>query len=106
MLSSLLLAATVAAMPSIKVLDTPDINARLLTERWSAHWIAPAGAAPYAFGVYHFRRAFDLPERPARFVIHVTADQRYELYANGERVCSGPARGELTHWNYETLDLA
>jgi len=39
-------------------------------------------------------------------VVHVTADNRYELYANGKRVATGPARGDLFHWRYETVDLA
>jgi hypothetical protein len=43
---------------------------------------------------------------PAAFVVHVSADNRYQLYANGSRVASGPARGDLFHWRYETVDLA
>src|SRR4051812_25237505 len=73
---------------------------------WSAHWITAPGTAPFDYGVDHFRRAFELAERPPSFVVHVTADNRYELFANGERVSSGPARGDLHHWRYETVDLA
>jgi hypothetical protein len=73
---------------------------------WTARWISVPDAPAFDYGVYHFRRAFDLPERPARFVVHVSADNRYQLFANGERVASGPARGDLDHWRYETLDLA
>ena len=47
-----------------------------------------------------------LREKPARFVVHVTADNRYQLFVNGARVAWGPARGDLDHWRYETLDLA
>ncbi len=28
------------------------------------------------------------------------------LLVNGERVLEGPARGDLNHWRYETLDIA
>jgi hypothetical protein len=73
---------------------------------FTARWIAPAGAPPFDYGVYHFRKAFELPERPATFVVHVTADNRYQLFANGERVAWGPARGDLHHWRYESVDLA
>jgi hypothetical protein len=31
---------------------------------------------------------------------------RYELFVNGERAVWGPARGDLFHWRYETVDLA
>ena len=32
-------------------------------------------------------------------------DNRYELFVNGARVSWGPARGDLTHWRYETVDI-
>lgn len=73
---------------------------------WTARWISVPGAPPFDYGVYHFRKAFDLPERPGSFLVHVTADNRYQLFANGERVAWGPARGDLYHWRYETVDLA
>ncbi|HUG52072.1 MAG TPA: family 78 glycoside hydrolase catalytic domain, partial [Vicinamibacteria bacterium] len=73
---------------------------------WTARWISVPGAPRFDYGVYHFRRAFELPERPATFLVHVTADNRYQLFANGERVAWGPARGDLHHWRYETVDLA
>ena len=82
------------------------INPELLTKQWSAKWIAVPGASPFEYGVYHFRRSFDLPQKPSTFVVHVTADNRYQLFVNGERVVAGPARGDLSHWQYETVDLA
>ena len=69
-------------------------------------WIRPEEAPPRAFGVYHFRKTFDLASAPPRFVIHATADNRYELFVNGQRVATGPARGDLNHWRFETLDIA
>jgi hypothetical protein len=63
-------------------------------------------ASIYEYGVYHFRKSFDLPVAPASFLIHVTADNRYQLYINGERVAWGPARGDLYHWRYESVDIA
>jgi hypothetical protein len=36
----------------------------------------------------------------------VSGDNRYELFVNGARVLSGPARGDLNHWRFETLDIA
>ena len=78
----------------------------LLRRAWTAKWIAVPGAPATEYGVYHFRRTFDIPARPARFVVHVTGDNRYQLFVNGRRVSSGPARGDLFHWRYETVDLA
>jgi len=81
-------------------------NPDLLTKRWPAHWISAPGAPPHDYGVYHFRLTFDLARVPAKFVVHVTADNRYQLFVNGERAAIGPARGDLFHWRYETLDVA
>jgi hypothetical protein len=81
-------------------------NPELLTRAWSAHWISVPNTSPYDYGVYHFRRTFDLATAPSSFLIHVTADNRYKLYVNGELVSLGPARGDLHHWRYESVDIA
>jgi alpha-L-rhamnosidase len=72
---------------------------------WAAQWIDVPGAAPEAYGVYHFRRSFELQGRPRQFMVRVSADNRYELFVNGTRLSWGPARGDLTHWRYETVDI-
>ena len=84
----------------------PDINPALLSARWPASWIRHAGAGGRGPGVFLFRRTFELPSAPAHFVVHVSADQRYELFVNGRRMATGPARGDLDHWRFETVDLA
>src|SRR5690242_6625174 len=73
---------------------------------WTAHWIDVPGASKQDFGVYHFRRTFDLSAKAERFVVYVSGDNRYQLFVNGKRVSWGPARGDLTHWQYETVDIA
>src|SRR5581483_6823978 len=81
-------------------------NPELLTQHWKAHWIGVPGAGPHDYGVYHFRRTLDLSAVPQTFTIHVSGDNRYQLFVNGERVAAGPARGDLFHWRYETVDIA
>jgi alpha-L-rhamnosidase len=78
----------------------------LIRSNWKARWIRVPGAPASEYGVYHFRRAFTLDAKPASFVVHVSGDNRYQLYANGVRVAWGPARGDLKHWRFETVDLA
>lgn len=73
---------------------------------WKAHWIHPHSADLHAYGVYHFRRSFDLATKPEHCSVHVSGDSRYILYVNGVQVSRGPARGDFTHWRYETVDLA
>ena len=58
------------------------------------------------FGVFHFRRVFELEALPSSFVVHVSADNRYRLFVNGQQVSSGPQRSDLMHWRYETVELA
>jgi hypothetical protein len=48
----------------------------------------------------------DLPTVPSRFVVHVSADQRFVLQVNGRRVGIGPSRGDILFWRFETFDLA
>jgi alpha-L-rhamnosidase len=100
-----------------------QINPELLTNPWSAFWIggpAPAGggqrgqggggfgapAPPPEFAVYHFRKSIDLTAKPATFVVHVSADNRYKLYVNGVQVSHGPAASSPKYWNFETVDIA
>ena len=73
---------------------------------WPARWIGleQPPAMPFVAG---YRLAFDVDEAatgPLR--IHVSADERYELYLDGERIGRGPDRGDLDHWNFETYDLS
>ncbi|MGE5646717.1 MAG: family 78 glycoside hydrolase catalytic domain [Acidobacteriota bacterium] len=75
-------------------------------ESWDAKWITASGAAPYDFGVVHFRKTIELAQKPARFVVHVSADNRFRLYVNGEFAVAGPAQGDLRNWRYETIDIA
>lgn len=78
----------------------------LMRKAWTARWISVPGAPPAEYGVYHFRRTFDLAAKPEKFLVHASADNRYQLFVNGQRVAWGPARGDLFHWRYETIDLA
>ena len=59
---------------------------------------------------YHFflmaRRAFRLHGRPSSATLHVTADDRYALYINGQYLGRGPARGEVFWKSYDSYDVA
>ncbi|HJQ26526.1 MAG TPA: alpha-L-rhamnosidase N-terminal domain-containing protein [Blastocatellia bacterium] len=82
------------------------INPDLLTKRWQAKWIAAPEGSRREMGVFHFRKSFTLAAAVSRFVIHASADQRYQLYVNGQRVMEGPARGDLNHWRFDSIDIA
>ena len=74
--------------------------------RWKADWIAPQNVNLKEFGVYHFRKNFDLSKKPNQFIINVSGDNRYRIFVNGNYVGAGPARSDLMHWNFETYDIA
>lgn len=50
-----------------------------------------------------FRRQFDATASPVR--IHVSADERFELFLDGQRIARGPDRSDVEHWSYATYDL-
>ncbi|HET9176796.1 MAG TPA: alpha-L-rhamnosidase C-terminal domain-containing protein [Terriglobia bacterium] len=83
-----------------------ESNPAILHQHWTAQWIACPGSPHREFGVYYFRKEFSLSSKPEHFVIHVSADNHYQLFVNSTRVSTGPARGDLFHWRYETLDIA
>ncbi|HMQ47876.1 MAG TPA: alpha-L-rhamnosidase C-terminal domain-containing protein [Saprospiraceae bacterium] len=85
--------------------QTPPANT-ILQKHWSALWLTVPAASPYGYGVYLFRKSVELESAPPSFVIHVSADNRYKLYVNETLVSLGPARGDLSHWNFETVDIA
>ena len=83
-----------------------QINPAFLQKTWDAFWISSPDATPHTFSVQYFRKEFNLAEKPDKFIIHVSADNRYKLYVNGKIASLGPARGELYHWYFETVDIA
>jgi alpha-L-rhamnosidase len=81
-------------------------GAPVFNKPWNAQWIAAQGDNGKTYGVYYFRKNIDLVTKPASFIVHLSADNRYKLYVNGAFVSLGPARGDTYYWNYETVDLA
>jgi len=73
---------------------------------WKASWITHPTASVYDYGVFNFRNSFELDKVPDGFTIYVSADNRYRLFVNGQEVSSGPARGSLEYWRYETVDIS
>ncbi len=69
-------------------------------------WVSYPSANNTAYGVYHFRKTFDLATVPKSLAVHISADNRYELFVNGSRVCFGPAKGDLITYKYDIIDLA
>jgi alpha-L-rhamnosidase len=73
---------------------------------WSAIWISHPTAPLREPIVLHFRKSLELPAAPQHYIVHVSGDNRFLFYVNGQRIGSGPAASDLPHWRYETFDLA
>ncbi len=70
---------------------------------WRARWIGypEPPLPPY---VLAFRNRFTV-QQEGTVRVHVSADERYELYLDGKRIGRGPERGDRHHWFFETYDL-
>jgi len=83
-----------------------SINSFSQDIKWTAQWIMHPTVQPQTHSMILFRKSFNLTAKPATFVVHVSADNHYRIFVNGKYITRGPARGDLSHWFYETLDLA
>lgn len=101
-----LAAMTLRAQINLEGYRSADIAPQWLSGRWTAQWISVPDEPRNAYGVYHFRKSLTLAAAPERFIVHVSADNRYKLYVNGRLASVGPARGDVFNWNFETVDLA
>lgn len=82
------------------------IDPDILQKAWKAYWIAVPNEPALDYGVYCFKKDITLSLKPETYVIHVSADNRYKLFVNGQVVSIGPALGDINHWNFETVDIA
>ena len=67
---------------------------------WPARWLS----FPETCGFVLFRLQLNLT-KPLSARIHVTADERYELYIDGRLHDRGPERGDPANWYFETFSL-
>jgi alpha-L-rhamnosidase len=74
-----------------------------ITEQWPAWWVACADAGQPPFTTAY--RCFFKLDNPEMIRVHVSADERYELFLDGVRIGRGSERGDLYNWYFETYDL-
>ena len=72
----------------------------------SARFLWVEDSAPGRNQFVLFERSFDLPAVPAEFPMHLFADTRYRLRANGKFVAAGPGRFVTQFPEFDTHDLA
>jgi hypothetical protein len=64
-------------------------------ENFSTGWREPV--------LLRFRKTFEAGAAPLR--IHVSADERFELFLDGQRIARGPDRSDVEHWSYATYAI-
>src|SRR5580704_2406415 len=69
--------------------------------QWGCQWVGLPATTP-SVAAYKLRFTAD---RAATVRVHVTADERYELYLDGEKIGRGSERGDANNWYFETYDL-
>jgi alpha-L-rhamnosidase len=70
---------------------------------WTASWVGCAdGTEPPLVTAYRLR--FDWPASTS-VRLHVSADERYELFLDGLPIGRGGERGDLEHWFYDSYDV-
>ncbi|HYW97082.1 MAG TPA: family 78 glycoside hydrolase catalytic domain [Bacteroidales bacterium] len=69
-------------------------------------WVLLSPHANTDYGSWYFRRTFRVRKVPRRFEIKISADKRYKLFVNGEYAGTGPQLSDLSHWKYDSYDIA
>ncbi len=82
---------------------------------WTAKWIWIGGTRDKGHGTSEdglprnfylcARKVFDVPKDLQEATLRITADARYVLFVNGQRIGNGPIRGWQHSWFYDTYDL-
>jgi alpha-L-rhamnosidase len=103
---AIILLAIFLVSARVSAQQVTEINPELLSKPWAAKWILYPEHSNSQFGVYLFRKEIEIKAKPDKFIVHISADNRYKLYVNGVYVCNGPARSYLYKWNFESMDIA
>ena len=74
--------------------------------RWRARWIWASGDGQVKNGYYLFRTEVSLPRVPEWLRLYISADTRYQLYANGRFVGRGVPQSQPYFQYYDEQDLS
>ena len=70
----------------------------------AAAWIWAEGLPDVRPVFVRFMCPFEAADGVLR--LHVSADERFALYLDGERIAAGPACGLVTRWNYQSYEIS
>lgn len=81
-----------------------DANIQVRHAAEKASWIWHPHRSPLETAVLRFTLKFTTAA-PTSALLHVTADQRFQLRCDGQEVSFGPDRGDVEHWTVQTIRL-
>lgn len=84
--------------------DEHGLVPRYLIE--TADWIWHPDDPVQVPSICRFRLDFEVPENPGPCRFHVSADQQYELFLDGERISHGPESGDIEHWPFASFAVS
>ena len=70
-----------------------------------AQWIWLPGEPAPRNTIAEFRRSFRLKGRPSDALLLISADSRYTVWVNGERIGYGPPRNFPNHYEFDTHEV-
>ena len=76
-------------MVSSSPIASEQLNPALINGYWKAEWVTCPGLPKHDPGLCYLRKSFTVAAVPQSFVVHVSADNRYQLFVNGTRVSRG-----------------
>ena len=94
------------ALLLVNLSNAQEIPLQFIQKIWPAKWISVPNIDGSKYGIYLFRKSFELDSKLSSFPIYISADNRYKLYVNGELVGTGPAKSDLFNWKFDSIDLA
>ena len=89
---------------TVRAQDINRGNIKLRYEIEKSSWIWPSGWDGKQAEVVLFRREFELSEERT-FIIHVSADQRFQLFLNKRLFSSGPDCSDIMHWSFTSYKI-
>jgi alpha-L-rhamnosidase len=84
--------------------DAADANIRRRYAIETAAWIWHPRCRDGETAVLDFANEFEIA-KPTEILLHVTADQRYELFLDDRFLSRGPDRSDLSHWSFASYRL-
>ncbi|GAM37886.1 hypothetical protein TCE0_033f08183 [Talaromyces pinophilus] len=81
------------------------INALQANWIWIPNWVDSSSQNTVG-RIVNFNRKITLTSPSTRANLYFSADTRYKLFVNGERVAVGPTRSSPSIWYYDSLDIA